>query len=96
MLGQNSWYPHKPWPKRPVHNYDCSKLDFQGLGQPEAFRFLNELIRVRRLELVLLFETLVHAQKLENIRVRFNYEGCFSIDIVGHSGRIGVLWKSTA
>ncbi|XVF67744.1 hypothetical protein PTKIN_Ptkin10aG0146700 [Pterospermum kingtungense] len=68
----------------------------RGLGQPQVVWVLSELIRVHRPDMVLLFETLVHINKLEEIRVKIQFEGCFSVDCVGHSGGIGVLWKSKA
>ena len=33
--------------------------------------------------MVILFETLVHAKKLEDIHARLRFEGCVSIDCVG-------------
>lgn len=54
---------------------------------------LCELIGVHRPDVVLLLETLVHANKLEEIRVRLQFEGCYSVDSIGHSGGIGVLWR---
>lgn len=45
--------------------------------------------------MVLLFETLVHAQKLEEIRVKIQFDGCVSVNCVGHSGGIGFLWKTS-
>lgn len=57
---------------------------------------LCELIRAHRPDIVLLFETLVHKRKLEEIRVRVQFDGCFSVDSIGHSGGIGILWRTGA
>lgn len=54
------------------------------------------MIKTHKPDVVFLFETLVHKKKLEEVRVRLNLECCFSVDAVGHSGGIGVLWKTTS
>lgn len=57
---------------------------------------LSELIWADRPDVVILFETLVHGKKFKEIRVKIQFDGCFSIDRVGHSGGIGILWKMAA
>ena len=42
--------------------------------------------------MVILFETLVHAKKLEDIRARLRFEGCVSIDCVGAGIKISDIF----
>lgn len=52
---------------------------------------LCELIRAGKPNIIFLFETLVVASKLENIRIKLNLQSCVFIDYIGRSGRISVL-----
>ncbi|XP_075479293.1 uncharacterized protein LOC142520177 [Primulina tabacum] len=45
--------------------------------------------------LVFSSETLVHAVKIEEIRVKVRFAGAFSVDRFGRSGGLAVLWKQT-
>ncbi|CAN0881186.1 Transposon TX1 uncharacterized 149 kDa protein [Linum grandiflorum] len=65
----------------------------RGLGQDRAVRALEDLIRVHRPDMVFLIETLVAKQKLEEIRVKLKFDGCFAVDVVGRSGGLGLLWR---
>jgi exonuclease III len=42
---------------------------------------------------IFLCETLVHANKIEDIRVRLGYDGAFAVDKIGRSGGLAYLWK---
>ncbi|XP_058746447.1 uncharacterized protein LOC131619359 [Vicia villosa] len=41
-------------------------------------------------------ETLSKKQKLESIRVLLKFDSCLSVDVVGRSGGLAVLWKESA
>lgn len=43
----------------------------RGLGHPSVIPFLCKLVQVRRPDLIFLSETLAHADKIEEICVRF-------------------------
>lgn len=68
----------------------------RGLGNPRAVLVLRELIRTHTPDIIFLFETLVHAQKLEDIRIKIGYEGCFAVNRDGRSGGIGVFWRCSS
>lgn len=40
-----------------------------------------------------MIETISVAKKIEDLRVRFGFEHCFSVDKVGRGGGLAVLWK---
>lgn len=44
-------------------------------------------------DIILLFESLVSKQKVEEIRVRLRFECCYAIDNIWRSGGIGILWR---
>lgn len=55
---------------------------------------LRDLVRDYKPDVFLLFETLVHANKIEEIRSRIGFDFCFTMDRLGRSDSIVVLWKS--
>ncbi|CAN0876937.1 hypothetical protein LINGRAHAP2_LOCUS11577 [Linum grandiflorum] len=57
----------------------------RGLGQPRAVLALVDLVQVHRPDVVFLVETIADKQKLEEIRVRLKFEGCFAVDVQGRS-----------
>ncbi|CAN1729936.1 LINE-1 reverse transcriptase homolog [Linum perenne] len=65
----------------------------RGLGQPRAVRALSELVKVHRPDVIFLSETLVQKQKMEEIRIKLKFDGCFVVDPIGRSGGLCVLWK---
>ncbi|CAN0837138.1 hypothetical protein LINGRAHAP2_LOCUS1710 [Linum grandiflorum] len=67
--------------------------DSRGLGNPRAVRVLGELVTTHRPDIVFLSETLVGSNKLEEIRVKVGFEGCFAVAARGHSGGVCMLWR---
>lgn len=45
--------------------------------------------------ILFLLETLANYQKLERVRVSLKFEACLSVDVVGRSGGIVVLWNNS-
>ncbi|XP_073051725.1 uncharacterized protein [Primulina eburnea] len=67
----------------------------RGLGHSRAIPSLRDLARVYKPDVIFLFETLAHSQKLEDIRVLLGFENVFAVDRIGRSGGIGVLWRKS-
>ncbi|KAL8492823.1 hypothetical protein ACS0TY_024136 [Phlomoides rotata] len=65
----------------------------RGLGNPAAIPSLCELVRVQRPDIIFLFETLSYGVKIEELRIKLNFQCCFSVDCVGRSGGIYVFWR---
>jgi exonuclease III len=65
----------------------------RGLGNPRAVPTLRDLARKYRVEVIFLCETLVHANKIEETRVRLGFDASFAVDRIGRSGGLAVLWK---
>lgn len=66
----------------------------RGLGQPATVPTLCELVRARSPDVIFLFETLSFGIRLELLRVKLNFQSCFSVDCVGRSDSIAVLWNN--
>ncbi|CAN0918166.1 hypothetical protein LINGRAHAP2_LOCUS30710 [Linum grandiflorum] len=64
-----------------------------GLGNSRAIQVLGDLIKVHRHDVVFLSKKLVGKHKLEEIRVKVKFEGCFAVDVRGRSGGLGMLWR---
>lgn len=56
---------------------------------------LRQLIKTHKSNLVFLLETITHHNKIEDIRRLDGYEGCFSVDRIGRSGGVAILWKNS-
>lgn len=74
----------------------CLGWNCLGLGNPQTVRNLRDLLKDHSPHFVFLIETILYASRIENLRVRFGYDQCFSVDRVWRSGGLAVMWKSPA
>lgn len=65
----------------------------RGVGNPRTVRALNDLIRDRKSSFLFLIQTISVASKIEDFRVKFGFEHCFSVDRACRSGGLAILWK---
>ncbi|KAJ9184744.1 hypothetical protein P3X46_004440, partial [Hevea brasiliensis] len=65
------------------------------LVNPRAVRAQKELILSKKPNIIFLCETLVHSNKIEEIKVHFGYDYCFSEDNLGGGG-LAVLWNNSS
>lgn len=65
----------------------------RGLGNPATVPTLCELVKARKPDMVFLFETLAVASRVEEIRVKLNFQSCFNVSCVGRSGGVCVFWR---
>lgn len=72
-----------------VLNWNC-----RGLGQAAIVPTVCELIRARRPDIIFLFETLSFDVRLEALRVKLRFSSYFSIDCLGRSGGLAILWNN--
>jgi len=63
------------------------------LGNPSAVPTLRDLVRKYKSDVIFLSETLVHANKIEEIRVRLGFDGAFAVERIGRSGGLAFLWR---
>lgn len=68
----------------------------RGLGHPVAVPFLCELVKVQKPDVIFLCETLSFSNKIEDVCVCLHYDCAFTINCIGRSGGLCVLWKSSA
>lgn len=59
-------------------------------------RVLNDLVRVRKQEVLFLIETVSVSRKAEELRIKLGFANVFSVDRVGRSGGIVVFWNQKA
>ncbi|KAF5450624.1 hypothetical protein F2P56_030956, partial [Juglans regia] len=65
----------------------------RGLGNPRTVSVLRNLSKEKYPTLVFLVETKCRRKRMEVVRRCLQMDGCFSVDCVGHSGGIALLWK---
>ncbi|KAF5443558.1 hypothetical protein F2P56_036105, partial [Juglans regia] len=65
----------------------------RGLGNPQGIRVLRDLITNEDPSLVFLQETKLKARAMENCKFRLHLTHCFTVDCVGRSGGLSLLWK---
>lgn len=63
----------------------------QDFGQIRAVLILRELVRVHKIEVPFLFETLVSANKIEEIKWMLGFDYYFVVDRIGRSGGLCVF-----
>lgn len=66
----------------------------RGLGNAATVPTISELVRARKPDIVFLFETLSYGVRLESIRIKLKFDFCFSINCIGRSGGLAVLWNN--
>ncbi|XP_058782838.1 uncharacterized protein LOC131657458 [Vicia villosa] len=67
----------------------------RGLSNPRAIPNLRQLTQKHHPDVLFLSETLAKKQKLESVRVTLKFDSCLTVDVVGRSGGLAVLWKYT-
>lgn len=65
----------------------------RGLGNPQAIRFLKDLLVQKRPNIVFLCETYFSKEKVEQVRTQIGFDGCFVVEALGHSGGLIMLWQ---
>lgn len=67
-------------------------MNCRGLGCPQTVLILTVLVRRHRPVILFLIETMVTSVVMENIRVRLGFTSCFTVDALGRSGGLSLLW----
>ncbi|XP_074377731.1 uncharacterized protein LOC141719258 [Apium graveolens] len=62
------------------------------MGNPRAIRIFGDLIKSHNPNFIFLSETLV-GKDIEGIAEKFGYASSFTVDKVGRSGGLAILWK---
>lgn len=75
---------------------NCIGWNCRGLGNSRTVRVLHDLVKDRKADVLFLSETIFVANIIENLRVQLKFSQCFSVDILGNSGGLGMLWKDDA
>jgi hypothetical protein len=65
----------------------------RGLGSPQAVRDLCQLAKENRARILFLMETKCSKVRIEMVRVKLGFTGAFTVDPVGRSGGLALLWK---
>lgn len=65
----------------------------RGLGIFRAVLVLRDLVRVSK-SVIFLSETIVHAVKVKELRVKFDFEFFFSVDCEGRGDGQTLIWRS--
>lgn len=67
----------------------------RGLGNLRAVLVLKNLIRDYKSDAIFIFcETLVNANKIEEIRLNLGFENDFEVYKEGRSGGVAIIWRS--
>ncbi|WJX96618.1 hypothetical protein P8452_77796 [Trifolium repens] len=66
----------------------------RGLGNPSAIPTLRDLVRTYQPDVMFLCETLVHANKIVEIRIKLGFDEAFAVDRIGRSGELAIMWKN--
>ncbi|XP_074375401.1 uncharacterized protein LOC141717203 [Apium graveolens] len=66
----------------------------RGLGNPRVVQFLKDMVIPKKRQVIFLCETLCMKEKVEKVRHLIGFESSFSVDVIGRSGGIALLWRN--
>ena len=69
--------------------------NYHGLGNPRAILVLKDLLVSRKPTIIFLIETLVNANKIEEIKRKLGFVGSFCVDRIGRSSGLALLWHDS-
>ncbi|GMI95338.1 hypothetical protein HRI_003203100 [Hibiscus trionum] len=67
----------------------------RGLGKPRTVRRLRHMLRDLKPDVIFFIETMVHENKMANIRRSFGYPNGIDVSSVGRSGGLSIGWKNS-
>lgn len=67
--------------------------NYRGLGNPNTFQVLWDLVQLRKPIVISLMETMIDQDIMETIRAKMNYEGFLTVAGSGHGGGLAMFWK---
>lgn len=65
----------------------------RGMGLPLKVQFLVDVIRQEQHEIVFLYETMAKKSRMEWIKNKLGFEGLITVDPIGQSGGLALMWK---
>ncbi|XP_042982759.1 uncharacterized protein LOC122311987 [Carya illinoinensis] len=65
----------------------------RGLGNPRTVQDLYRMVEEKRPKVIFLIETKANASRLDGVRRRLGFEGCFVVEAVGRKGGLALLWR---
>jgi len=68
----------------------------RGLGNVKAVPCIKDLLCVYKPDIVILIETLCNNNKISNLKYSVGFDHHFSVDCIGRSGGLAVLWRNSA
>jgi ribonuclease HI len=74
-----------------IFSWNC-----RGLGNPWAVRDLCRLVKDKKPDLVFLMETKLRRKKMEIVRNKLGFPNMFTVECIGRSGGLGLLWRDEA
>ncbi|XP_042952137.1 uncharacterized protein LOC122289225 [Carya illinoinensis] len=66
----------------------------RGLGNPQAVRILNMIIKEKFPSLVFLVETKCSRSRIESVKHLTKFDYCLAVDSMGSSGGLAMMWKN--
>ncbi|XP_074352892.1 uncharacterized protein LOC141692048 [Apium graveolens] len=72
----------------------CLSWNCHGLGTPWALQFLKELTLQKSPDFIFLSEILCKHDRVDKVRNLLGFEGAFTVEPVGRSGGISLLWRN--
>ncbi|WCJ39422.1 hypothetical protein M5689_020412 [Euphorbia peplus] len=76
----------------PAYSNENLSLERSGNGNPRSVRSLTRVVRKNCPSLVFISETRLHKKEVEKLRWRFTNYNFFSVDAVGRSGGLMLMW----
>lgn len=65
----------------------------RGLGNPSTVHVLVDLVHSKKPMVIFLMETFANQNRMQTLKNNVGFYGLFTVDSVGHSGGLALMWK---
>lgn len=63
------------------------------VGNPSTIQLLLDLVQQRKSVVIFLMETLAKNNRMQDIKRKLGWNGCFTMEPLGRGGGLALLWK---
>jgi hypothetical protein len=75
----------------PTAHYESVELELSRDWEPQTVRELHLSVKEKNPHFLFLMETKIRTEYLQRLRIKFGYEGLFTVDPLGKSGGLALF-----
>jgi exonuclease III len=93
LFNQMMWDHQRQLLDNPAEPMSLLAWNFQGRRDLRTVRDLRLMVKEKRPNFVFLMETKIRNPRLQKLRVSIGFEGLLTVEPVGKSGGLAILWR---